>query len=311
MAAPDEPSSQNNRKMTFLMKLGDGYTFRSLVEVLCYINSEGIFVLGPQGCVYANRDDNKEMMVKVTISKRLMLSYFYETKEAAVPVYVSMGQLKDALKSVVRHDNLYVYQCEGDGNLYIGRGGKDVQYITTLAGGTIQTIEEPEYLTSVDSPSYVISTEELSQKFATTSRGPSDTTQATITDDGQRLNVDAMRARGSGSHVEICKTQTDAPSLGKPQVFKLGQPAIRLLSKISTLHKGPAQFYTQEGLPLKITCNVGTYGSLVVYINNVTTEFEERKREEEALEPVPFPEKKRPSHSSHSKSSKPPEPGHH
>jgi len=292
MAAPDESCPPaKGKELLFAMEIVDGFTFRGLIEILHNLNTEDVFVFTKRNCVCVNSDDKRNIIIKIVIEKRQMISYKFapEKEDDIVSVNIPMTKFKDALKSVTKRDNLMLYQYFGDSNLYIGRSdNEDEQYITTLEGGSIQSFEEPVYCAGADSPSYVIATEELSRKFSTIGRGSGNGAEGriTISDDSEALQVNVEGSQGLGSRVKINKTQSDAPRLKKPQVFQLSRGIVKLLSKIQALYKGPVQFYTEDNLPLKITCNVGTYGTLTAYISNITEKWEAEKREEQELKPV-------------------------
>jgi hypothetical protein len=292
MAAREEPSGPmaKGRELLFLMEIADGFTFRGLIEILCHLNVEGLFVFTPAGCQYVNCDTDKNIIVSIAIEKRFMLSYKFNSTDRMVPIYVSLPKFKDTLKSVVRHDNLLLYQYADNSNLFVGRNNNDdEQYIMTLDGGVIQNVEEVSYRAGLDCPSYVISTEDLSKKFSTIGRNPGAECQITLADEGSFLHVNVDGHQGSGSSIKINQTQSGAPQLKFPQRYQLTKPIIKFFSKIQSLYKGPVQLYTEEDKPLKITCPVGTYGVLHAYILNVTDKWTAIRRAEQGLRAIALP----------------------
>ena len=270
------------------VELNEGFTFRYLIECLALTSSSGTFVFTKNGITYVNRDSHNTVIKHVIIPMGTTNRYMYYSDEDSIRITISLGRLKDVLKTVIKKDRIRLYRLKDDNRLIIqhysgANDSGDFQFVMTLNEDPHERFKPPEYRFSETFPSYVVPVDDLTKKFSTITRSTSEERIRIYDINGSLVIGTKERNDFSGSHVTIIKQHNQTPILKTPQTYVLTKATAKALSKLQSVYKGPVRIYSEDGLPLKICCGIGSYGHLRIYIKNITYEssgLEDKDHEE-------------------------------
>jgi hypothetical protein len=281
-----------SRKLLFLAETNDGYSFRNLIEYFKGTNTEGRFVFSSDFITYIKMDGRQTIINSAEIRTADLTSYEYNCDDEEFVVGVNIANMRAVTKSIAKKDGVRLYMFDGDANLYIQilsshkQNQSSFNIIKTCKTDN-QDIKIDDYEEGVK-PNCTVplshfcrvcsSMTSVKCAYVSSKQIPGGIQFTGMIDGGIVGKVEPFYS--SVSSVDSLPTVENKgvikqSNIPPPQlVFEEDEDEIMIsISNIKSLSKlnnlmtnGTIRMYQQKCLPLKLVCNIGSYGSLCIYI---------------------------------------------
>jgi len=297
-----EPSSpEENDELTYLnvdpeasfvCQFADGYSFRNLIEFIRVTNASGNFRFTPTGVVYEQGDPETVLVNQVVIEASELIHYEYHSRLDQVVIGINTADLRSHTKLIGKKDGLRLYKVANDPNLYIqkldGASGRGQVSIVRPRPLEVVLYEFPDYQRPNNKADCVVLVSEFARmcttmhsikcRYVTIVAMPTAMLCKAIMDGGvvgciiQLTSGDcATYAEGGCGSKDSISHATPEQEASHPYV-NIKVDTIKTLAKLNNLSSSMAviKMYLDHEDPLKLSCKVGTYGVLNVYVNSVS-----------------------------------------
>lgn len=312
VASPPPSFSASRRKdLVFYIDFHDGYAFRQIMEFLkltvtsvpMYFSENGISILQGNG--------DRSLVVSITIKGHELLTYYFNSELANVPVKkdstdpeekachvvcFNVSKFRDTIKSTARKEGIRIFQYSGDPTVHIqvyggnknGEGGTSIEtqsysHISYDLSGFEQSVLSPncksplsEFCNSCGHFGKVKSTKYTN--FTCYRSG------VKVTACSETGVISMFKKWGE------CDDESDHPfrtgggsrlklmdSSDKPKIVhnvKIPIEIVKALSKLSNLtNNGIIRIYCEEDKIIRFMVSVSYYAELVIYWKESETEF--------------------------------------
>lgn len=277
-----------DKQMVFCAELSDGYSFRNLIEYLKTTNTRGNFVFKPDMIEYSQSDASNKVLNVVEI-RACDLSYYryYSTKTECV-VGINMPNFRTITKSIGKKDGARLYMYEGDPLLYIRILSQNTKMLNKNNVNMIrpQTIELQKYIIGQYArpdtlPNCTVPSIDFSKMC--TAMNALRCSSVMVNGFHKGLVFQAMldgELTGRVDRFGDCNSDHTTPDLqsliaqegsDKELRIEVKLSTIKALSKLNNLStNGTIKMYMEAELPLKIVSNIGTYGRLIIYLDDTS-----------------------------------------
>ena len=278
-----ELKSTEVKKARLMVEFSDGYTFRNLIEYLKNTNTTGNLIFNPSGITYQQENMNKDLLNHIEIRKEDLPSYIVNPSpgEEAVHIGATMSELRPLTRCIGKKDGVRLVMSEESPLLYI-------QVISQFTrdgnkGNTIfyrpHKVDQEYFSTDVYShpetdPTCTISIAEFSRvcgalhvqkcKHVIIKGYPKG-----VLFEGMLDGDILVRESPFGDCTPAPRLIVRGASESKEETFsiKVNISNIKPLSRLSSISpNGTVKMYFEQDKPFKIICNIGTYGTLRIFL---------------------------------------------
>lgn len=290
----DESVDQESR---FCAKIVDGHTFRNLIEYFRGTNLHGNFRFNRAGIYYEQGNAGGDLVNQLQIFGSELIEYEYESRDEEIVIGATIADLRTITKPISKKDGIHIYKKPNDSFLYVEmlcdseRSG-DNGNVATVRPNNIKIVEYtlPEFNDLY--PNCKIRAAKFSKSCNSVSSIKCSHINMIGTSSG--LIIKSVMENGIVGRVEHLGNTSDFNSLYsngelilnndinlrivddeedeygfKPTYITCKSSTIKSLSKLNNLcSKGLIKIYS-NGKNLKLSCNIGNYGILNIYIDSV------------------------------------------
>lgn len=285
----------------FIAKFIDGYSFRNLVEYLRGTNTQGSFRFSKDTIRYQEADSGNTIINELEIQTSELYEYEYNSVEDEIIVGLAIQDIRSVTKTIGKKDSLTIYKIAGDDMLYFGTVGSTERSservnmcLVRPKQIEVKSYEMPEYAAR---PNCTVQASVFSKVCA--AMASIKCRWIVISGAKHGITLKAMMENGVLGRVEnlgdvsdgvpddkFLRIRTLEPDANAPKVrvrvvgdteypsIKVKTTSIKALSKLNNLcsHGMVKVFIEPNKCLLKLSCKVGGYGVLNVYIRSPETE---------------------------------------
>ena len=278
----------------------DGSSFRNMIEYIRLPNIEGVFRFTRYSIFYEQGDQDNNILNVMNLKTYELTDYSFESKSDEIVVGINLADLRNITRNVGKKDHIDLYKLPSEPkNLYIRirsqseKGSESNLYLLpiTTTSYTIYTLAD--YERGKKDPTCTIYQSDFSKLCK--SLATIKCSHATVHGFTKGLVFKGILNTGAiGSVKEFGKcssatVQTNLRSIvpeggaiiraklppprlnigeaGEIERFRIDINILKYLIKLNALSPtGTVKIYIEKGLPLKMVCNIGTFGKMSVYL---------------------------------------------
>jgi len=287
---------------SFVAEFIDGYSFRNLVEYLRGTNTQGSFRFSRDGITYQEADSGNTIINQIEIQASELYQYEYNSVEDEIIVGVAIQDIRAVTKTIGKKDSLTIYKMAEDDMLYfrtvgnLERSSERVNMCLVRPKQIeVKNYEMPEYKPR---PNCTVQASVFSKVCA--AMASIKCRWIVISGAKQGITLKAMMENGvlgrvenlgdvsdvNGTDDRFSRMRTIEPDPNAPKVrinvvggteypsIKVKTTNIKALSKLNNLcSHGMVKIFIEPNNPLlRLSCKVGGYGVLNVYIRSPESE---------------------------------------
>lgn len=287
----------------FFVTFIDGSSFRAMIEYLRLTNTHGIFRFTKDKILYQQGNSDNTILNEVEIKTYELTDYEFHSRSEEIIVCVNLVRLRDITRSVGKKDHIDIYRLEGEPqNLYIQirsqseKGSSDPnKFLLPCEASDLTIYDMPDYERSKRNPNCTIFQSDFA-KFCKSIvtikcnhvrahgfdhgiifKGITNlNTIGSVKEFGKCNNCSSSESKPKSfftpQNNNIIKASKPPPilnigELGEIEKFTIPIPIMKYLTKINGLSpNGTIKMYIEKDKPLKMLCNIGTFGKLTIYI---------------------------------------------
>jgi len=291
---------------SFFATFIDGSSFRYLIEYLRLNSVEGTFLFKKDCIVYAEENDDETVLNYVNIKTYELTDYEYNSFNDQIISKISLSELRNKTRTVGKKEQMDIYRrSEEPTNLYIqvrsqekSSGDNPVYYCMPMESDELTILNLPHYNRGKKNPNCTIYQSDFSKlckalvvnkcsyvEFLGYDKGivikgySSKGTIAMVKEYGKRNQQNKNKSSTAKSILNVntqsrIKSEKTAPKLAIRDIneinrYKVYIDQIKALAKLNGFSpNGTIKFYIEEEKPMKLVCNIGTFGKLSIFIRN-------------------------------------------
>lgn len=285
----------NAQQLLMLAEFSDGYSLRNLIEYLKASNTTtGRLIFSRDRITFVRSNYQATVLNEVVFRTYDLPRYIYNSDQPNIVFGANMNNIRPITRSIGKKDSARLFMQKGDTRLYIQIISQNAKALSRENVNVIvsQNVEPEgydleEYVRSVDRPNCSVPCHDFTKMCGAMNSLKCSYVTAKGFENGMTFigmiegnifgRVDRFGECGSAL------TLTDLPLQSMSMTGAAGnsgggassqQPVIRIsisivkaLSKINNLtSNGNIRMYFESDRPLKLVCNVGTYGQLNIYL---------------------------------------------
>lgn len=286
---------------SFLATFVDGSSFRNMIEYIRLPTIEGVFRFTKTNIFYEQADPDKNILNIVNIKSYELTEYSFESKTDEIVVGINLVELRNITRNVGKKDHIDLYKLpEEPKSLYIRvrsqseKGSDSNLYRLPIITTNYLLYTLPEYKRGKRDPTCTIYQSDFSKlckslvaikcnkvkihsfKHGLICKGISNTGEiASVKEFGKcrentnpSTNLKSIYPTGG----RIIRPKVPPPRLkigeiGEIESFTIDKTIIKFLIKLNALSpNGTIKVYVEKDLPLKMVCNIGTFGKMSIYL---------------------------------------------
>ena len=286
---------------SFFATFVDGSSFRNMIEYIRLPNIEGVFRFTKNKILYEQGDADNTILNVVDLTTYELTEYSFNSKTDEVVVGISLADLRNITRNVGKKDHIDLYKLSGEPkNLYIQirsqseKGSESNLYLLPITCTSYTMYRMPDYARGEHDPTCTIYQSDFSKlcKSLTTIKcshayvhgfvkgmivkGFLNTGAiGSVKEFGKcnntpvQANLKSIVPYGTSN---IIRSTVPAPKLrigeiGEIERFRIEIGILKYLIKLNALSpSGTLKIHIEKGLPLKMVCNIGTFGKMSVYL---------------------------------------------
>lgn len=294
----------DNEDLLFMVRFDDGYSFRNLIEYLRKTNVDGNFTFSKKFIRYHQADLKVRILNDITINVCDLTDYIYNVKDEEgneieeMMIKFNINSLKILTSQLQKKDSLLMYmnkKSREDRKLYVqpikkksnsANGGMGFLKLVDINISDVVKWRTDNYSNDEEHPTCTVAVDEFANMCQSIG--------------GIKCDYVLIRKQGNSIHFT---TSVDGDISGSSYVFgnydpsvatksrktkfyilsrdnandvifmKTGNDIIKSLQKLKNITpNGNLRLTLENGRPFRIISNVGTYGTLKIYISNVVEE---------------------------------------
>lgn len=301
---------ENDHQASFVAEIGDGYSFRNLIEFLKIGNNHGYFKFSEDKIVYEQSDcDDNTIIINYAEIISDNLQHYELLSKGDFYIGINLGDFRIHTKNIKRHDSIRLYKRPTDGYLYMQIIGnnlrtdtEDVSIIKPQMKNLLQ-IDYPKNYNGRKRANIQIKTSEFFKAcnslcslkcdyimiygfprgITFEALSPAGISMKTFTfGNKEDVNInesesESIKATTNRPKIKILYTTYNAPS-----IIKVSSGTIKSFTKFNNICKnGQVKFYFENKRLMRMSCNIGDFGFLDVYVRSLKiNEPEESNRAE-------------------------------
>lgn len=287
---------------SFFATFIDGSSFRNMIEYIRLPNIEGVFRFTKHRIMYEQGDPDKNILNVMDLKTYELTDYSFHSKSDEIVVGINLADLRNITRNVGKKDHIDLYKLsEEPKNLYIRirsqseKGSESNLYLLPITTTSYTVYTLPKYKRGKKDPTctvYQTDFSKLCKSLVTIKcshanvhgfengviyKGILNTgTIGSVKEFGKctaSSNQSQLKSIfPEASKGTIIKAKRPPPRLnigeiGEIERFRIDISIIKYLIKLNALSPtGTIKMYIENGLPLKMVCNIGTFGKMYVYL---------------------------------------------
>jgi len=291
---------QIDNNATFFATFIDGSSFRNMIEYIRLPSIDGVFRFTKHKVLYEQGDKDNNILNVIELKTYELTDYDFQSQSEEVIVGVNLSEMRNICRNVGKKDHLDLYKLPGEPkSLYIRirsqseKGSESNVYVIpiTTTDYTIYTL--PTYDREKNDPTCTIYQSDFSKlckslavikcthtmvhgfKKGIIFKGIlSSGAIGSVKEFGKCTNETTTNLKSIVPSIPgtILKASKPAPRLnigeiGEIERFRIDISIIKYLQKINALSPtGTIKVYIEKKLPLKMVCNIGTFGKMSTYL---------------------------------------------
>lgn len=290
---------------SFFVTFVDGSSFRYLIEYLRLISEEGSFVFHPKAITYVKGNEDMTILNVLKIKTYELTDYEFISFNDKIIATINLADLRNKTGTVGKKDQLDIYRRQDEpSNLYIqmrsqekSTGDDGMLYCMHMTSDTLTEYEDIVYTRDKTSPVCTVYQSDFSKLCKQLCKNKSSYIEFIVYENGiviQGYDLDgkagALKKYGNFQEEENSKisntksmlnvkgntkkSNKKAPKLkirdkNEIERYKVDLKQIKALAKINGFSSNSTiKFYAERGLPMRLDCNIGTFGKLSIYIRS-------------------------------------------
>lgn len=282
----------------------DGSSLRNLVEYIRLINLEGVFRFHEKIIYYEQGDEDNNILNVVKIKGHELTAYDFYSSTGCISSKINLADFRNITRTVNKKDQLVIYKREDEpGYLYVQVKSQDKSssgeqlYPLPMKMSDYQTYDLPTYDRGDKDPTCTIHQCDISKflKSMVTIRcsyimihgyekgivikGYLSTGEIGSIKEYGKIYINSnnkyqMKSAFKIYNKNIVKSKEPTPKLnirdaGEIERYKIDIKIVKALTKLNGLSPtGTIKFYIQRDTPLKMVCNIGSFGKLSIYLRS-------------------------------------------
>ena len=281
----------------------DGSSFRNMIEYIRLPNTEGVFRFTKHKIFYEQGDADRNILNVINLKTYELTDYSFDSKSDEVIVGINLADLRNITRNVGKKDHIDLYKLPAEPkNLYIRirsqseKGSESNLYLLPITTISYTVYTLPVYERGKKDPTctvYQSDFSKLCKSLVTIKCGHTNVhgfekgviykgilntgAIGSVKEFGKCTGSQANQPRlksifNEASNNAIIKAKRPPPRLnigeiGEIERFRIDISIIKYLIKLNALSPtGTIKMYIEKGLPLKMVCNIGTFGKIAVYL---------------------------------------------
>lgn len=270
-------TSNDETREIFLAEFHDGYSFRNLIEYIRGTTTEnGVFRFSKDKIIYEKSTSDYLMVNKCIIFTDELTKYSYDYSEPEYSISVDLTSLKsvtrsvskkDSLRLVVREDEedkMWVYVVSNTQRLASNQPGSPVSIEKILKRDEYEIKDVYDLVPDVKTPTPHFS------KTCTAMHTIKSNYVVIRCFDGNAV-AEGKKDGGITTRVEPLGNDILKTNIEEKCSFNIKISLIKIMAKFGSLcSNGIVKIYfpTETSHPLKMSCNIGSYGRVIIYIRS-------------------------------------------
>lgn len=290
---------------SFFATFIDGSSFRNMIEYIRLPNIEGVFRFTKHRIRYEQGDSDNNILNVIDLKTYELTDYSFDSKSDEIVVGVNLADLRNITRNVGKKDHIDLYKLSGEPkNLYIRirsqseKGSESNLYLLPITTTSYTVYTLPKYEQGKKDPTCTVYQTDFSKlckslvtikcshanvhgfKNGVIYKGILNTGaigsvkefgKCTASSHNNQTHLKSLFP-GDTSKGSIIKSKLPPPRLnigeiGEIERFRIDISIIKYLIKLNALSPtGTIKMYIEKGLPLKMVCNIGTFGKMYVYL---------------------------------------------
>jgi hypothetical protein len=253
---------------SFCVEFVDGYSLRSLIELLRSITSTCNIHFSKDSITFEHGNQEQTAIIKWKIDCNELINYVFNSQSACVTIGINTSTLRQIAKNANKKDMIKFYKLPRDKNMYVEIGSLDKNSVRTSVSTLVsQTVEQviydvPEYT----SPTCIVPSSLFSKVCLSLCATKNKSFLIEVS--GKGLVFNTLQDAGTNVRSETLNNGFYNPSMDRVYI-KVESSVLKAISKINNLtSQGILKIYSHEGYPLKLATNIGYYGKLEIYLVN-------------------------------------------
>lgn len=286
---------------SFFATFVDGSSFRNMIEYIRLNNTKGVFRFGDKKIKYEQEDSTGKVLIIVEIKTYELTDYNFRSRCDEIPIGINLAKLRDITRVIGKKDHMDLYRLSGEPDiLYIrvksqtekGSGDQSNLYPVYLIENNYETYGVPQYARGRKDPNCTIYQSDFSKFFKSIAvikcnhvilhcfeygivvKGITNfSTVGAVKEFGRcNQNTGTQNLKSVVGAYNITKSDKPKPrlnitELGEVEKYKISLDVAKTLNKLNGLSpNGTIKIYAEKGLPLKMVCNIGSFGKMTIYI---------------------------------------------
>lgn len=294
---------QVDNTASFFATFIDGSSFRNMIEYIRLPTIEGVFRFNKHKVLYEQGDKDNNILNVVELKTYELVDYEFHSKSDEIVVGINLPDIRNICRNVGKKDHIDLYKLSGEPkNLYIRirsqseKGSESNLYLLPITTTNYTVYKLPEYARGKKDPTCTVYQSDFSKlcKSLVTIKCSHAmvhgfqkgviykgilTTGAigSVKEFGKCNNNESSQPQlksifPEGSSGTIVRAKRPPPRLnigeiGEIERFKIDISIIKFLQKLNALSPtGTIKMYIEKKLPLKMVCNIGTFGKMSTYL---------------------------------------------
>ncbi len=295
-----------DEKASFFSTFIDGSSFRYLIEYLRLISTDGTFVFKKDSIIYAEQNEEETVLNSVEIQTYELTDYEFDSFNDQIISRISLSELRNKTRTIGKKEQMDIYKRADEPNkLYVqirsqekSSGDNPVYYCMPMTSDKLTTLELPKYSRGIKNPNCTIYQSDFSKvckaivadkciyveflgyKNGIIIKGYGHLGNISVVKEYGKRNDDCLSKSSTAKSVlnfksnSKTKSNKPTPKLSIKDVdeinrFKVNISQIKALAKLNGFSpNGTIKIYIEKGKPMKIDCNIGTFGKLSIFIRN-------------------------------------------
>lgn len=275
-------------------EINDSYTFKSMIEYLKGVSSEGNFIFRKDSVLYEQEGLDKKMLSKIELLPYNMCNYVYKSTAPEIIFGFDTKELLTPIKTATKKDSLTLFMTAKENVLQLQLHGPKAntssrENIIRVMGKNVNltTYSRKEYSRSDLDATCKVPTATFSEickgiqnakyEYVIVKGFPNGILIRNVQSDGRintyeklgdvdcdiskLLNVETVKSMEGGN------MRLNVLQKLEPDEIRLGGKIFAALVKLKNISGvGIIHIYMENGLPLKLVTNVGLIGKLTIYL---------------------------------------------
>ncbi len=295
-------TKQVDNNASFFATFIDGSSFRNMIEYIRLPSIEGVFRFTKHKILYEQGDQDNNILNVVELKTYELVDYEFNSKSDEIVVGINLSELRNICRNVGKKDHIDLYKFGGEPkNLYLRirsqseKGSESNVYLLSITTINYTVYTLPEYNRGKKDPTCTIYQSDFSKlckslvvikcshamihgfKKGVVCKGILNTGSiGSVKEFGKCRSNESSQTQLKSFFPSVTGTIVKAKrppprlnigEIGEIYRFKIDISIIKFLQKLNALSPaGTIKVYIQKKLPLKMVCNIGSFGKISTYL---------------------------------------------